>query len=91
MRPDIAGSDTGHDRPFGDVLDVVGDPVDEEVAVAAELVGCHGDDGTGNRADRRDQPVGGSSLPVGRFLRTPITILVKTMIRPAAMSPNTST
>ncbi len=41
QRLDLARSDSAHDGQLGDVLAVVGDPVDELVAQAAEFGGVH--------------------------------------------------
>jgi hypothetical protein len=40
--PDVAGPGVRHHRVFGDVTTVVGDPVDDGVALLAELFRCHG-------------------------------------------------
>src|SRR3989304_1375766 len=38
----LPGKEAGEDGVALDVLQVLGDPVDDHVAVAAELFGCHG-------------------------------------------------
>jgi L-fucose isomerase-like protein len=40
-RPHVAGSDVGHDSTLADVVEVLGDQVDQVVTGPAELVWCH--------------------------------------------------
>jgi hypothetical protein len=46
LGPDLAGLDLGADGSFGGVLHVLGDPIDERMAVGSELLWRHGDEVT---------------------------------------------
>ena len=47
LRSHVSGGDGRADRTLLDRADVVGDPVDQVVAVGAELIGCHTEERTG--------------------------------------------
>ena len=57
LRPHVAWRNDGADRSLLDAADIVGDPIDEVVAVGAELVGGHATERRGAACARQSDSV----------------------------------